>query len=162
MHISPAEESKIRFIIIITVAACHCVTALLHRHRHHQDNYHDQCNRCKSSPLLMTLPHQIVPTFSFKKETRIHENSVNVLTKQRWSYLLDRYVVSELEQTCTFLAGYQFYSCSHFFNVFVISFQHLPLACQAGSFISPCISSKEPSDASVLYYLLAVIRNWAG
>ena len=126
-------------------------------------NHHaDQCNRWKSSPLLMTLPHQIVPTFSFKKETRIQENSVNVLTKQRWSYLLDRYVVSELEQTCTFLAGYQFYSCSHFFNVFVISFQHLPLACQAGSFISPCISSKEPSDASLLYYLLAVIRNWAG
>ena len=119
-------------------------------------NHHaDQCNRWKSSPLLMTLPHQIVPTFSNKKETRIQGNSVKVLTKQGWSYLLDRYVVSKLEQICTFLAGYQFYFCSDFFNVFVISFQHLPLACQAGSFIPPCISSKETSEASVLYCSLS-------
>ena len=119
-------------------------------------NHHaDQYNRWKPSPLLVTLPYQIVPTFSYKKETRIQGNSVNVLTKQRWSYLLDRYVVSKLEQTCTFLAGYQFYFCSEFFNVFVISFQCLPLACQAGSFISPCISSKETSEVSVLYCSLS-------
>ena len=150
MHVSPAEESKIRFIIIITVVVCHCVTAHIHRHCHHQDNHHaDQCNRWKSSPLLLTLPHQIVPTFSYKKETRIQENSVNVLTKQRWSYLLNRYVVLKLRQTCTFLVN-SFLPAHIFFNVFVISFQYLPLACQAGSFISPCISSKETSEASVL------------
>ena len=69
-------------------------------------NHHaDQCNRWKPSPLLVTLPYQIVPTFSYKKETRIQGNSVKVLTKQRWSYLLDRYVVLKLRQTCAFLVN---------------------------------------------------------
>ena len=80
------------------------------------------------------------PDSSYKKETRIQENSIKVLTKQRWSYLLDRYVVPKLEQTFAFLA-ISFLLAHIFFNVFVISFQYLPLACQAGSFISPHVSA---------------------
>ena len=107
----------------------------------------------------MTLPHQLVPTFSYKKETRIQGNSVKGLTKQRRSYLLDRYVVLKLRQTCAFLVN-SLVPAHIFFNVFVISFQYLPLACQAGLFISHishiiCISSKETSEASVLYCSLS-------
>ena len=125
-------------------------------------NHHaDQCNRWKSSPLLMTLPHQIVPTFSYKKgntNTRKFSKSFNKTKVELPTGLVRSFKTwTNIRFSC-----YQFSSCSHFFNVFVISFQHLPLACQAGSFISPCISSKETSEASVLYYLFAVIRNWAG
>ena len=35
------------------------------------------------SPLLMTLPHQLAPTFFKKKETRLQANSVKILTQ--WS-----------------------------------------------------------------------------
>ena len=94
------------------------------------------------------------PDSSYKKETRTQGNSIKVLTKQRWSYLLDRYVVPKIEQTFAFLA-ISFLLAHIFFNVFVISFQYLPLACQAGLFISPCISSKETSEASVLYCSLS-------